>query len=359
MDADIQVLNNGGPIADLLLSSNFDHRVLRPFVGEDGGNYVNNGKESVRPVNNATLRKDEWVYFDEVVGQVKRERLNFVSDLESMGLVRNLPNAMAHTSIEYQNISDISDADVSMDGLSKADSDRTVYDLKSMPVPIIHKDVYFSAREIATSRNRGVPVDVSTLEAATRKVAETIEKLHVGSYGTYKFAGGEIFGLRNFPQRQTTTVTDWTGSGKTNVQRLSDILALRQLLFDARCYGPFGIYVGNNLERYLDEDYKAESDITLRERILKVGQDKSDGSPGAIRFVKALDYLSAGDIVMVQLNTDTIQTVKGMGINIIQWPEQGGMRYHFKVMGIQLPRCRADYNNRSGIVHATQAVTSP
>jgi hypothetical protein len=175
MDADIQMLNNGGNIADLLLKSNFNHKVLRPFIGEDGQAYINNSKgDEVQQVKNATLLKDEWIYLDEVVQKVKRERLNFVADLESMGLTRSLPNAMGQTVVQYQNMSDVTPADVSMDGLSKADSDRVNYDLTSMPVPIIHKDLYFSAREIATSRQTGASIDTSTLEESVRRVSETI-----------------------------------------------------------------------------------------------------------------------------------------------------------------------------------------
>ena len=364
MDTSIDILANGGDLAQLMLNANFDHNALRPFVDEKGRKLVNNGKDSdgnhtVREVQNATLLKDEWIKLDEAVTKVARERLDFVTDLESMGLTYGLANAMGKTVLQYQNMSDITPAHVTMDGLNKSDSDRPVYDLTSMPIPIISKDLYFSAREVATSRNQGDSIDTSAAEMAARKVAETIESLHVGTFPQYQFAGANLYGMRNFPDRNQATVNDWTDASKTNEQRLADVLQLLDNLRDARRYGPYGIYLAANLERYLDEDFKANSDITLRERILKVGRDKGNNTDGKIRFVKALDYLNDGDIMIVQLTSDVIQTVRGVPVTLIQWPEHGGMQIHLKIMAIQLPRCRADFNGSCGILHATQVVASP
>jgi uncharacterized linocin/CFP29 family protein len=356
MDNEVMIDTLGkGNIADAMLACNFDHNMLRPFL-ENGKAFVNNSDgKTTRQVANATLLKDEWIHLDRAVTQVARERLNFVNDLVSMGLTYNLPNAMGKTVIQYQNASDINDASVSMDGLSKSDSDRMDYDLTSMPVPIIHKDVYFSAREIAVSRNGGMPLDTTVLEIASRKVSEAAEKLHVGTYGTYKFGGGNVYGLRNFPDRGTTTYADWAGSTKDNEDRLKDILGFLDDMRGVHRYGPYGIYISPNLEQYLDEDYKANSDITFRERILKIGSDGN--SQGKIKFIKALDYLVAGDIMVVELKSDTIQTVVGMPTTLLQWSTDGGMKYCFKVMSIMVPRCRADYNGTGscGILHATVA----
>jgi uncharacterized linocin/CFP29 family protein len=353
--ADVHDLRSSGSIADILLENGFDYNALRPFKAEDGKSYINKGTGVSRARNTATLRKDEWIKLDEAVNRVRRERLNLVADLESLGLSYTLPNAMGHTVFQYQNVSDITPAQISMDGINKSASDRAVYDLNSMPIPIVSKDLYFSAREIATSRNMGATIDVTTLEEAVRQVSEKIERIHVGTAGDYNFGGGNLYGLRNFPKRRTTTVSDWTDGSKTNEQRFNDLLGLIDLQRGQNHYGPYGVYVASNLERYLDEDFKANSDITLRERFLKVGRDSGNDTPGKIRFVKALDFLTAGDIIVVELASSVIQTIKGMGVTLVQWSGQGGLEYNFKVMAIQLPRCRADYNDQCGIVHATQA----
>lgn len=349
-EVSIDMINNAGALSDVLLTNNFKTEILRPFV-ENGKNFINNGS-GVSPVTNATLLKDEWIQLDTAVTKVARERLNFVQDLISMGLTMSLPNALGKTVLQYQNQSDISDATVSMDGLAKGDNDRPDYDLTSMPIPIIHKDFSFSAREIAASRNGSMPLDTSTAELAARKVAETAEKLHLGTYGTYKFGGGNIYGLTNFPDINSGNIDGWTGSSSTGTTRFESILSILAALRTDKHYGPYGVYVSSNYEQYLDEDYKAESDLTLRERILKIGMDNAN-TPGKIRFIKALDYLPINKVVVVQLTSDVIQSIQGMNSTVVQWQSQGGMQYNFKVMSIMVPRVRSDYNETCGIYVAT------
>lgn len=351
-DVQIDLLNNGGPVADIMLNSMFDVNALRPYR-DQGHAFITNAKgDGVIPVTNATLLKDEWIHLDKAVKQVSRERLTLVNDLKSMGLTYNLPNALGKTVIQYQNQSDINDAQVSMDGINKSPSDRPDYDITTMPVPIIHKDFYFTAREIAASRNGGMPLDTSNAELCARKVDEAIEKLHAGTYGTYTFGGGNIYGLLNFPNILTASITSWSDTAKTSTTRLNDILTLLNTLRTNYQYGPYGIYVSSNYERYLDEDYKDYYGETLRQRILKIGVD-NPSTPGKIRFIKALDHLTSNRIVIVQLTSDTIQTVEGLMTTTVQWTTEGGMLYHFKVMAILLPRIRSDYNDKCGIIVAT------
>ena len=60
-------------------------------------------------------------------------------------------------------------------------------------------------------------------------------------------------------------------------------------------------------------------------------------------------------MIMVQMTPDVARAVNGMDITTVQWESVGGMRLNFKVMAIQVPQLRADYDGRCGIVHATTA----
>ncbi len=353
-EVQIDILQNGGSVADVLMKNGFDVSNLRSFIDNDGRSYINNA-EGQKLTANATLLKDEWIALDTAVSQVARDQLTLVDDLRSMGMTYNLRNALGITVLQYQNMSDINDAQVSMSPINAGDNDRPKFDLTSLPIPIVSKKFYFDARELNTSRNMGQPIDTSNATMSSRKVSEAIEKLFTGTYGTYAFGGGNIYGLRNFPKRITTTVSDWTASAKTNEKRLADVLSLLNTMRSNKQYGPYAMYVANDLEQYLDDDYKADSDLTLRERILKIGMDRNDA--GKMRTVKALDYLTAGDIIIVNLGAPTrpIEVVDGMMPTTVQWQTDGGMLYHFLVMAIMVPRCRADYNDKAGILHATQA----
>jgi hypothetical protein len=45
-----------------------------------------------------------------------------------------------------------------------------------------------------------------------------------------------------------------------------------------------------------------------------------------------------------------VELVDGLPIQNIQWDTEGGFMHYFKVLTIQVPRLKADYNGNTGIV---------
>jgi len=354
----MDIIMNGqaqGSVAATLLEAGMDANILRPYVGADGRHYVTlnqGGEPKAVPLSNATatLRKDDWIQLDSAVVKAAQPRLKAVADLRGRGLTYDIPNGMGRTVLETERQSDISAAEVSMDGLRRSNEDRPVFDLVSLPLPIIHKDFGYTARQIAVSRNGGSPLDTTTAELAARKVAEEAEKLLLGTYGTYAFGGGTIYGYTNFPSRLTKTMTAPTASGWTPATTVQEVLEMRDQAKDANHYGPYMLYTSSQWDIYLDDDYSAnKGDNTLRDR-LKAIQEVQD--------VMTLDYLSTSNafvMVLVQLTSDVVREVMGMDITTVQWPENGGMSMNFKVMAIMVPQLRADINGNTGIVHGTTA----
>jgi hypothetical protein len=178
-------------------------------------------------------------------------------------------------------------------------------------------------------------------------VAESAEKLLLGTYGTYAFGGGTIYGITNFPSRLTQSMTLPTASGWTGKTLLTEVLEMKQKSQNAYHYGPWVLYTSPAWDQYLDEDYSdAKGDNTVRERLAKI-----DG----IAAVRTVDYLTNYQMVLVQQTSDVIREVIGMDITTVQWESQGGMQLNFKVMAIMVPQVRADYNSKTGIVHGTAA----
>lgn len=338
-----------GDVASQLLSANMDVGVLRPWIGKDGRSYAavrNNGKLVAQPTNNnATLRKDEWKILDTAVIMAAQERLQVVQDLRGSGLVFNIPNGMSKTVLETQAMSDITPATVSMDPSRQSDNDRPEFDLTHLPLPVIHKDFFFNARQLAVGRNSGQGIDVLTAQLAARRVAEEAEKLVIGNGATVNYGGGIVYGLTNFPQRITSVDVDLPStSGWIPNTLVTQILAMRQAAIVSLHYGPYTLYLGKNWDQYLDEDYSdRKGDNTLRQRIAAIQ---------GINAVTSLDFLNGWDILLVQTSTDVIRLVMGMDITTVQWESQGGMRLNFKVMAIMVPQLRADFNGNTGIVHA-------
>src|SRR5207249_806967 len=128
---------------------------LRPYEASDGHNYIatnrlNRTTGKVERVAQlvanatATLRFQDWRLIDETVVRVAKPRLKAVGLLRGAGLEYTIPNGMGKTILSYENMSDMSLATISMDGLRRSDGDRPVFDIANMPLPIIHKDFSFS-----------------------------------------------------------------------------------------------------------------------------------------------------------------------------------------------------------------------
>lgn len=337
-----------GDVASKLMAANFDVGVLRPFINKRGQSCITinqNGKPTTLVTNApATLRKDDWILLDTAIIKAAKPRLRAVADLRSAGLQFTIANGMSRTVLEHEAQSDIGPATTSMDGLRQGESDRPQFDLRNLPLPIIHKDFSFSARQVMASRNGGSPLDTTTAELAGRRVAEEVEKLTLGVANSYSFGGGTIYGYTNFPQRLTKTLTAPTTSNH-NVT-VEEVLAMRKQSTDNNYFGPWVLYYSPAWYALMDGDYDTNNrnDTTLRKRLEAIE---------GITAVRPADYLTGTTLVLVQQSADVARMVVGMDITTVQWESHGGMQLNFKVMTIMVPQLRSDYGSQTGIVHGS------
>lgn len=348
-----------GGVASALLDNEMDPYVLRPYRGRDGRAYIvqnvqdkKTGKVGPRSILvqntgiTAALRKEDWVHLDGAIIKAAKPRLRFVGDLRSAGLTYTIPNGFGKTVLQHESMSDITDAEIAMDPYKETQADRPVFDLTNLPLPIIHKDFWFTTRQIAVSRSGGSPLDTTTAELAARRVAEMAEKLALGVAGSYKYGGGYVYGLTNFPQNMSKSMTLPTDADWAPSVTLDEVLAMKEQSQLAYHYGPWTIYNSPQWDKYLDGDYSAaKGQNTLRQRIKMV-----DG----IGDVRTLDYLTGYKMIMVQQTSDVIREVIGMDMMTVQW-EPTPFRVNFKVLCIMVPQLRADINGRNGIVVGTAA----
>lgn len=342
--------NAYGDVASAIINAGGDMNVLRPYRGQDGRAYITrnvDGEKHKLVTNaNATLLKQEWTELDTVVIRAALPRLKAVADLRGRGNQLVIPNGMATSVFQSQAQSDIGPATTSMDGLDDSAGDRPIYNLTNVPLPIIHKDFSFPARQIATSRKGSMPLDLSMAELAARRVAEGAEQLLLGVAAGYSYGGGAIYGYTNWPSRLTKSLTLPTGSNASVT--LNEVLGMRQQAQNSLHYGPYVLYVSLAWDQYLDNDYILSggnvATQTLRQRLRAIEN---------IEDVVTLDYLNGFDMVLVQMSTDVARELVGMDITTIQWETHGGMKLNFKVMCIMVPQLRADFNGNTGIVHGT------
>ena len=341
---------------DRLQAVNWDAGALRPWRDTAGRSWMTiNGRDgkpkTVKANADATLTKEAWLQLDTAILKVARNRLRMVADLRSAGLTYGIPNGIGTTVLEYQKMNDTGNATISMDGLKQASDFRPVFESAYLPLPFIHSDFQYSARQLATSRQTGAPLDTTTGEMAGRRVAEETEKLTLGRLDSFTYGGGVIYGACNFPGRHTGTITAPTAVGWTPAAHLVEVLAAKQILQNQKHYGPYMLYYSSAWDRYLDNDYNtAYPNKTVRDRIREI-----DG----IQEVRTLDYLdsqtsaatSTFNMLLVEMDTGTIRLVIGMDVTTLEWDDMGGLRKNYKVMCIIIPQLRADKEDQTGIFH--------
>ena len=336
-----------GTVASRLMALEGEIGLMRPFIAEDGNCYVtvNEGGKSVNHmVDNALLRYDEWKQYDTAVVEAARKRLVGVARLRSKGLEYRT-NGLGDTILQYEDQSIMDSAQVSMDGSARGNADRVEYVLKYLPLPLIHKSFQINARQLASSRKRGMPMDTTSAQQAAIKVAEMAETILFQGYSSYAFGGGIIYGLTDFPSRHTVTLeAKWDAA--TSSQIITDVQALKQSSINNLHFGPWTLYVCTAYETALDSNYSLYYPGTVRERIEKIG---------GIEEVVVADFLPANSVVLVENNVQTIREVVGLDVTTLEWEEQGGMIMEYKVMAIMVPQPRADQNGRCGIIHGSKA----
>jgi len=343
-----------GDVANMIINSWLNVGQLRPYIGKDGRSYItvyNGGDpksiQSYRtiPINvNATLRRDEWKQLDEAILRISETRLGGVRDLISKGLTFNLGNAMGTTVLEWHDVGDAMEADLTMDGVTRSVGDRPDYGTHYLPIPIIHVDYEINARVLAASRSLGNPLDTTSAERAARKVNQKLESM-LFTDTLYSFGGGTIYSYVNHPDRNIGSFDKWTDSSTSSKKIVDTIRDMKQDSINALHYGPWILYVSTDYETVLDDDYDSTTPgTTIRERIMKI-----DG----LTDIKIVDTLPDDTLLLVELNPEVVRLVRGLGIQNVEWTTEGKFINKYKVLTIQVPQIRSDQDGNSGVVHYT------
>ena len=347
--------NLGGSVAEKLIQSRLDYRILRPW-------YDRQGRSCVTLLNNQTgklqnyfinapslLPYDAWKIWDDQVLTVSLPELRIWGDLGAMGLRRPVPNAFQKMVLQFQTITDSGVATMSMSPLRQSERDRPSMDIGGLPLPLIHSDFSFDLRELEEARGAGFNLDDTQINNATFKCSEQVEKLTLGVASTYTYAGYTIYGITNHPNRITKVLTNPTAGGWTPETTYTEVLDMLQSLRNIHFNGPYGIYFSSAWAKYLDSDFATVYEgPTLREKLRRIEVDNN-----TVRFVRTVNYLTGFQIVLVTLDSRYIRQIDGMPFRTVQWESHGGFQINFKVIGIQLPQIRANSDGYNGIVHGT------
>ena len=337
---------------------------MRPFIGKDGRTYVTiyaggdpTNRQNYRtfPIQtNGTLRKDEWKALDDAVMRVAQKRLIGINDLKSKGLTYPLANAIGTTILQWEDISEAGEAIMTMDGKNRGRNDTPKYQYNYLPIPVISFDYEINLRFLNTSRRSGNGVDTEMAANAARKCVEKMEDM---CFANTSYGWGEkdqrdrnsVYSYVNFPDRNKLTIDSaWSDSGVTGANIRDNIIAAKQMSIDDLHYGPWTLYIPTGWETKLDEDYDSTRGNTIRQRLLNI-----DG----ISEIKVADHLPSDNAVLVEMDTRTVRLIDGLGLQNVEWSQEGRWITKYKVLAIQVLQLRSDQNSRCGIVHLATSHT--
>lgn len=293
---------------------------------------------------NAILRNEEWIYFDNDVVEGALERMRGVADLLSAGLSTTIPNGLGKTVLHYDKAGDMDPAIVSLDGITRSENDRIEYERAGLPLPIAHKDFYLNLRALEASRNGQEPLDTTYARVAGRKVGEAVEDMLFN--GGKTFGGLTVYGYTTHPHRNTDTFGtggNWSQAAKTGAQILTDLFTMITGLEEDGHYGPYWLYYGGTAPGLkLAEDYKAEGDATILERLQATGR---------LSLVGTSSMLADDHVLLIQPSSDVVKMILGEPLQTVQWDVHGGFQINYKAFTIQVPLVRSGVDDTSGIFH--------
>jgi uncharacterized linocin/CFP29 family protein len=301
-------------------------------------------------VVNSALRKDEWEELDRAIVQAAVAPLNMTQRMIAAGLTRPL-GGLGTLIAQYNQISEMTQANVSLSGNASGQKDRVDYDLVGVPVPVIFKEFELNQRYLEASRRLGDSIDTANGAAAARVVGEKVEDLLINGDTSVNLNGNTIHGLTSHPDRNTNTATALGGGDFATISNIMPTFSgiLSELKAD-NYRGPYGVFVADT--QYDQMAFNVYSDGSGQSALNRVLQIPS------IQFIDSSAWLDAGEIVVVNLSRDVVELAyvqQYWPITNLEWTSGDGMQSNFKVMTVFAPMVKSDYSGRSGVFHCTGA----
>lgn len=324
-----------------------------------GGMLAMNGEISARAMRAAGFRAltplfdKAQVVIDKAVLTVGLQRLAFVQDLLSEGLVVNLDDPLSVTQFEWNTTTQVGNAQRSMRPDARVENFLPSLTPDRVPVYLTMAGFELDIRTLRMSRRVGLPLDVTGVQSATRAVNEALEDAALNGAtdvkgNTLSVGGYDAPGLLNAPNANTYAITeaDWTnGVGSTILPQAQ---AMATALAADRYYGPYNLYVGTAIGNAMQGDFSTtKGELTIQQRLEQLQYG------GRNLRVRVVDLLPANTAVMVQMTSDVVSLLQGQAPTAIPWTSLNGFIVYNLIMAIQVPLFRSDANGNSGVVVGT------
>ena len=279
-------------------------------------------------VENNILREDATREIEDTLIGVARRDLVAFADARRFSVP--LDKGIGAKEFGFDRIAPVGQARQGMSILDLGDRDLVTYGRTVIPVPVTASQFRLDARDLTAGRRGiGPSIDLTNLEEHTRAVAETMEDTLVNG-SAVNLGANTLPGYTNLSCReQITTTGAWSALTPPNFAgAITDVLTAKAALAANGFTGPYILYVPSDFDAILEEDYKAESDLTVRRRILAI-----DG----IEAVKVCATLPASEVLLVQMSRSVVEIAVGQDLTTVTWDELGGMAQNWAVLFVGAP----------------------
>lgn len=297
----------------------------------------------------APLPDEAQRLIDNAVVNVGLSRLTIAADVMAAGLTFPLADPLSVMELYWEKQNKVGHAQRTMLPNVRGENQMLQRTGERIPIYATMDDFAFNIRVLRAAERAGVPLDTSHVEQAVRRVNEAIEDSIINGAGI-QVGGNSAPGLLNAPNANTENFIDaesWTAANHSGEDILADVLELIEAAQQDKKYGPYNLYVPTAYDLKLNNDFKANSDKSIRSRLeeLVVG--------GRNLVIKGADMMPADTVVLVQMTSDVVQMIVGQEPTVISWEDGPGWERKFAVLAFMVPRVRDDYDGQSGIVIGT------
>lgn len=302
--------------------------------------------------NASTLERDEYETLSDRIIQTFKRNLVGLDDLQEQGLTRNISLA---TQVDlWQTVSEVTEADITMDGEDQADNDQIQYTTDGVPVPIIHKDFRIPQRELETSRRMNNDLRTDTAAEVSRAVAEMANQVLFQGWNpavdTARGDSWQLYGYTDSAVSTNVSGSDWGTAGNIRDAFVGGINALTDENNQEPAGDGFLTYISQSQYRQFRSavDPDGDGNLTVRERV----ENEFDAELGAIQSVP--DYvLPDGEMVMVNPTPDVVELALAEDMQTLEWSSGSGMTNFYKVMWAGAPEIKTDSRGNVGVAHIT------
>jgi len=320
-----------------------ENKLQKYVVVNAEGKIIERNADKQELIHNAdgTVRHEDFLVIKDMIIEVRQRKLNGITDLMDGGLT--VDAAITDQLIGFENINEFQEAKQEMNPGS-FDNNDTVFTEDFVPNPITHSSFGIPWRQQGFNYKSSLGMAASIREVALKN-EKTLFNGNADIAVSFNSTAFTIFGYTTHPDRGTDTISDWTLATSSEAIITETVTAIG-LMFSTQGgveNDSIILYVANDIWENLQNDFKANSDKTIMERLMQIAQ---------IKAVKPAETLTSKNAVLVEMLSRTVQLGVAQDIIVVPHVKTNPMtKQWMTAYSAMVVHISSDSNSKTGIMH--------